>query len=308
MLAVILKILSILGIVLLILLAVVLLLLCIVLFMPIVYRFDGAKSADALTASAKARWMFGLLRATYGYPEPDRILVKVLWFTIYDSKAEKKDSDIQAEDKTQINEGQTEEANKTSLTAEEKQKTVSSDSIECNPSGDDSTAENPSEGQQNEAEEGKLTLFDKILAKIEKIKYTFRKICDKIKHILKEYEFYKKLFEDEQSQELFAHGLKRTGKILRHIRPRKLKANITFGTGSPDTTGYAYGLYGMISPSLGKDVIVIPDFEEQILVGTIQAAGHITIFTLLINVLAVLLDKRLRLFMTRLKKHNASHK
>lgn len=299
MLAVILKILSVLGIVLLILLAVVFLLLCIVLFMPIVYRFDGAKNTETLVASMKARWMFGLLRANYSYPEPGRILVKVLWFTLYDSKADKKDSEESRNNKKESRQTQTSEPTDVS----EKEKLQ----IDEGQAGQSDTTQNPSGEPQNVAEEEKLTLYDKILAKIEKIKYTFRKIYDKIRHILKEYEFYKKLFEDEQSQALFTHGLKRTGKILRHIRPRKLKANITFGTGSPDTTGYAYGLYGMLSPSLGKDVSVIPDFEERILVGTIHAAGHITIFTLLINVLAVLLDKRLRLFIRRLKKHNASH-
>lgn len=160
---------------------------------------------------------------------------------------------------------------------------------------------------QNEAENTPKTLKDKVFAKVEKIKYTFSKICDKIKHILEEYEFYRDLFEDEESKALFSYACRRIGKVFRHIRPRKLKADIVFGTGSPDTTGYAYGIYGMFSPKLGEDIYITPNFEEQVLKGRVHAAGHITIFTVLVNAIAVLLDKRLWIFVERVKAHNAPH-
>ena len=83
----------------------------------------------------------------------------------------------------------------------------------------------------------------------------------------------------------------------------KLKANVIFGTGSPDTTGYTFAIYGMFSPKLGKNVCVTPDFTAQVLEGTFYAKGHITVINVLVNVYALVLDKRLKLLNTRIKKH-----
>lgn len=313
MLAVILKILSILGIILLVLLGILLFLLLVILFMPIVYRFDGEKTEEVLAADFKARWLFGLFRAGYAYPEPGRFIVKVLWFTIYDSGAE------DASDKKQEGESAGSEEKQSGVNYALLENTNDTDSVDNNADTVQNVSTASAEAAntnsnttqdsstQNESESTPKTLWDKLLQKIEKIKYTFRKICGKIRHILDEYEFYRDLLEDEESKALFAHACKRIGKVLRHIRPRKLNADITFGTGSPDTTGYAYGIYGMFSPKLGEDICITPNFEEQILVGKVHAAGHITVFTLLINVIAVALDKRLHIFIRRLKAHKTSH-
>ena len=86
MLDIILKILCVLGIVLLVLLGVVLVTLLLVLFFPVSYRLQGKKNSRELTALAKVSWLFGLLRLRYCYPEPGNIVVKLLCFTVYDSK------------------------------------------------------------------------------------------------------------------------------------------------------------------------------------------------------------------------------
>ena len=75
------------------------------------------------------------------------------------------------------------------------------------------------------------------------------------------------------------------------------------GTGSPDTTGYAYGIYGMASAWLGNGICVTPDFTQAILEGEIYGAGHITVFKLLWHSLRVVLDKRLQLLIHRIKTH-----
>lgn len=337
MLAVILKILSILGIVLLVLSGIFLVLLLVILFMPVMYCFDGEKTEEVLTVDFKARWLFGFLRAGYAYPEPGRFIVKLLWFTLYDSGAEdkqennktrrknvaakkKKDYEIQSEaaqletkmpqtdyELMKSAENTPDNALNQSSEGMKNTNTMTNSADTADSVNTDSDTMQDS-GPQNEPENTSKTLLEKLFSKVEKIKYTISKICDKIRHILEEYEFYRDLFEDKESKSLFSHVCRRIGKVFRHIRPRDLKADIVFGTGSPDTTGYAYGIYGMFSPKLGEDICITPDFEKQILMGRIHAAGHITIFTVLINAIAVLLDKRLWIFAERVKTHNGSHK
>lgn len=365
MLAVILKILSIIGIVLLVALCVLAVFLLIVLFCPVVYRINGKKDSTEMTAKVRVRWLFGLLRAAYCYPEPGRLIVKILCFPVFDSGAEKKPKKKKRRG-TRKNEKQSEgtaaEANSENQSAgstgkgngnaesrsEQKGNAESvKEETETLPEQISGQAEAPvksmvpyntgesekeklekekaqeeeiqkAEAEQKEApkeesseqipEESSEEISEKengLRRKIEKIKYTIRGIYDKIKHILEELGFYKELLQDEDTKALLSHGCSRLGKVLKHIRPRKLKADITYGTGSPDTTGYLYGFYGMLSPKLGKDIYIVPNFEEPILEGSLYAAGHITVCTLLINILALLLDKRLRILLGRLKTHRA---
>lgn len=140
----------------------------------------------------------------------------------------------------------------------------------------------------------------------QRIRYTVEKICAKIKRIRSEISFYKKLWQDPETQGLLRHAGKRMGRILQRLRPKKLKITATVGTGSPDTTGYAYALYGMLLPKLGSGICITPDFEQAILEGNFQASGHFTLFALLFHAVSLVLDKRLRLLIRRLKKHRAS--
>lgn len=282
MLAVILKIISIIGMILLILLAVLLFVLFLVLFMPIVYRVDAKKEGEQSEVWGRVRWLFGFFRVSIQYPEPNRVRAKVLWFTLFDSARQKQSGHrppVQEKRKKAVEENVSEAA----VCAEEK------------------TEAQPKENGEEQEQIPKKKIF---FAKYEKIKYTLQSIYDKIKHIWENMSFYRRLLQDEATQELFGHVCRKLSRILKHIRPSKVKADIIFGAASPDTTGYVFGIYCMFSSKFGKDVCVVPDFEHEILQGNLHFAGHITLFKLLIYVLAILMDKRLQLFIQRIKKHS----
>ena len=345
MLAVILKILSIIGIVLLIAVCLLAVLLLVVLFCPVIYRINGEKDSITLSAKIRVRWLFGLLGAAYCYPEPGRLIIRILCFPVFDSgagkktkkkKRRKRKKEGKAAGRTERKEsaengntgngnagngnagngnpenentesGNTEHGNSENRKAEADGETLSKltagqteEFAEHKPETGTVEGSREEHSEQSSEKEGILC------RKVKKIKYTIQKIYDKIKHILEEIGFYKGLLQDEDTKELFSHGCRRIGRVLKHIRPRTLKADVTYGTGSPDTTGYLYAFYGMLSPKLGKAICVVPNFEEQTLEGSFYAAGHITICTLLINILALLMDKRLRILLGRLKAHKVS--
>ena len=325
MLDIVLNVLSILGIALLVLLGILLVLILLVLFFPVSYRIAGKKTAEEFTASFKANWLFGVLRACFFHPEPGKLIVKLLWFTVYDSetsdekdgkddkdnkavKAEKAEKSEKAEAAKQTEESAKADENNTAKETERavESKTSDQDAVLSTEDNGENINTDSDDNVNNDAAEDspRKGIIGFITAKYEKIKYTIIKIYDKIKHILENIDFYKKLYQDEQTQGLLKHAGKRLGKIWKNIHPRKLKADIVFGTGSPDTTGYAMGIYGMLSPKLGKNVVVTPDFTETVFKGDFYAAGHITIFQVVLHVLLVLTDKRLKLLIHRIKKHN----
>lgn len=153
----------------------------------------------------------------------------------------------------------------------------------------DTEGETASENEAaSEKASGPLQTFGRLSARLKRL----RELAASLLAILKE----------EDTGLLFSHVMLRTGRILKSIRPRKIEGRLTFGTGSPDTTGYGMALYGMLSPFLGQNLSVTPDFEEAVLEGQLSAKGRIFIITLLYNGLRILLDRRLRQFIRKIKR------
>lgn len=326
MLSIILKILSILGIILLVLLGILLVILLLVLFFPVCYRIKAEKNS-ALTdeiseqsgkssskqpvfADAKVWWLFGLLRARYKYPEPGALKVKFLFFTLYDSGGDADtSSDADSTDEGLDSAAKPDLPKNNSGKSESNTKTVSTVNADENDTSGQQISKNRSLSEETDYSDEEEYSASQNKNIFEKIQYTIKKFCDKIKNVftkLKEIKeniaYYKSVLAEEDTKKLLKHAFKRLGRVLNSLRPRKLRANILFGAASPDTTGYVCAFYGMTSPHLGKHVIFTPDFEREIFEGNLYAAGHTTVFLILWNLLMLVKDKRLWELRDKLKR------
>ena len=324
MLAIVLKVLSILGIVLLAVLAVMLLGLVLVLFVPLTYRLSGSKDAEGLRLSVKLNWFFGLLRVRFRYPAPGRLTAKALWFSLLDMKIPPEKTVQEETDSGSADTGSPSgkkalrkaDSSKPSEPEAAESKAIDSEvahaeavlnaakatngpKTEGFPEAGSEADPAVGEGEGQTAQEGGP--FGKISQKVQGIKYTIYNIYDKIKGIWKNISYYMELLQEENTKQLAAHAFFRAGRILKGIRPKHVKVRLLFGTGSPDTTGYLYGAYCILSAPLGAGVCVTPDFEEKRLEGEFDIAGHVLVWTFVINGLRLFLDKKLRIFLRRLK-------
>ena len=304
MLGMFLRILSVVGIFLLVVIGLLLLTILLALFFPVTYRMSGKKMPDELVFMAKANWLFGLLRLRYKYPEPGKMTVKLLWFTIYEPNEDsdsKQETDGKKVGKKSKNKKSREKPEANSVPEETgvKRTTDTLSESDQKPQEAESAETDRVEAETEEQPEEKSGSW--ISQKIAKIQYTIRTIYDKIKEIWQNISYYKELFTDRETKQLLSYVMLRINKILKNLRPRKLKAEILFGTGEPDTTGYAYGIYGMLLPMLGPSVLVTPDFQRAVLEGSFQASGFTTLSVLLGQVLQVIRDKRLKRFLNKLK-------
>lgn len=319
MLDVILQILSVLGIILLVLLAVLITVLLLVLFFPVLYRVRGRKDTEHIELAARADWLFGLLRLRYAYPEPGKLTVKVLWITIFDSSRREESEEREEKEEKEGKEGkegkEEREENKEEESKETPTVVTSSEIADTEEEPVPKTFEQ-TEGKQNEKEtddqdskaidESKQKKFTKISEKIAKLKYTILTIYDKIKKMWQNISYYMELLNDKDTKLLLSHAKIRLCKIIKSIRPRRLEADIVFGTGAPDTTGYAYGVYGMLMPFLGSYVVVTPDFQQAVLEGNFQASGHVTLAVLLWQAIRIAMDKKLWQLLNKLKRQGTT--
>lgn len=319
--SVVLKILSILGIILLCLLALAVAALLLVLFCPVSYRGGGSARAGKYRAWFRFRWLFGLVRGFYAYPDSGSLKVKLLWLTVYDSggKQEKASSEdklsrqvAEAEEREQSGKGEAEvegrtQPERTAARTEkqapseqtaiktEKQAPLEQTAIKTGEQVPSEQAAIEAEGQNspNPAASGEAWPDEAKEAP-----------ADKLSGLKDKLTFYLEIVRDEDNQELVKHGLTRLGKILKSIRPRFLRAEALVGLGEPDLTGYVYGIYWAVKPFLGKKcrMTVTPDFERRILEGEAVLGGRIMAATVLHHAVRVLLDRRLRRLLDKMKR------
>lgn len=286
--SVVLKILSILGIILLILLGILLAAVLLVLFVPVVYRGSGSAHAGNYQVRFRFRWLFGLVRGEFAYPEEGVLRIKALWLTVFDSGRKRQNAEA-AEEKEQAPEAVAEISKKSDGNAEAAE--ASQDSAKADAS--ESPQDQPRKQEKcPEQEPQKEPLSAKLSALKEKLQP------------------YLAIVRDEDNQALVRHALGRLGRILKSIRPRVLRLEALIGTGEPDTTGYVYGAFWAIKPFFGRKcrIAITPDFERQVLEGEVFLRGHVMAVVLLHHIVRVILDKRLRQLLDQLKKIKGAEK
>ena len=332
--SVVLKILSILGIILLCLLALAVAALLLVLFCPVSYRGGGSARAGKYRAWFRFRWLFGLVRGFYAYPDSGSLKVKLLWLTVYDSggKQEKASPEdklsrqvAEAEEREQSGKGEAEVEGRTqperTAARTEKQATSEQTAIKTEKQAPSEQTAIKTEKQapleQTAIKTGEQVPSEQAAIEAEGqnspnpaasgeawLDEAKEAPADKLSGLKDKLTFYLEIVRDEENQELVKHGLTRLGKILKSIRPRFLRAEALVGLGEPDLTGYVYGIYWAVKPFLGKKcrMTVTPDFERRILEGEAVLGGRIMAATVLHHAVRVLLDRRLRRLLDKMKR------
>ena len=320
MVSILLTILKILGIILLVLLGIVLVVLVLVLFVPIRYRLDAHRNLqeDApVVAAVKATWLMHLISVFFSYPDAAYVCVKLLGITLYRSDREKKPKkkSDKSEDKKTGSENYSSEdcslENHTpvdAISAEEESIADATADNTADNTWDVLDAENEENGTEDDvpaSSEETPTLkrfITKLWDKIINIKYTITQICDKIKHIVKNIRYYIKVLQSKTFQNAFSLCSGELLKLLKSIRPRKVKGRLLIGTGDPASTGQVLSVYGMLYPFIGNNIDIIPDFENQIVEGELLVKGRITVFKALKMALVVFFNKDVRRLIKLLKR------
>lgn len=295
MIQIILQILSVIGIILLIILGLILLLTGLVLLVPVRYEARLRKDEN-LFCFLKVHWLLHFLTLRYEYPERKAVIVKVAGITVYDSgkpkqpkepknkKKKKKEAEPAPEDVLETLPKPSEE----DIKEKEKEPEVQEEAF---------YTENKKKPKKK-----KKNIFRKIIDFFKKLKYTIQHFYDTMKHVKDNIEYYITVLKEEQTLALLKNGKKRLIKIIKLLLPKKLQADILFGTGSPDTTGYVLGVYGMLLPYLGNHVNITPDFENPVFQGNIWAKGKIRLVTFIVHILCVVCDSNFKPVINKLKR------
>ena len=136
--------------------------------------------------------------------------------------------------------------------------------------------------------------MEKIKAIIEKVKCTFQNICDTIKRVKTELDFYKGLWDRPEGKEAVKHVFKEIWYLLNKIKPKKVEGDVVFGTGDPASTGQVIGAIAAIYGFFPEKLHIIPNFEEKKYEGNLRIKGKVRLIHLAVIGVRLLLDRNFR--------------
>lgn len=133
---------------------------------------------------------------------------------------------------------------------------------------------------------GVKTLFRKLSAMLQRLCGILQKIAElpeklneKSEELREKWESYRAFLEREDFRRSVSLCRKQLFYVWRKVRPRRFKVRGRFGFDDPSVTGRILAYAGMLYPLLGKDMMIEPDFERKILVGSLLIKGRITVVT-----------------------------
>ncbi len=303
-----------------------------------------AEGAPPIEASVKITWLLHLINIRIRYPADVYLRVRIFLFTIFrlpqERKKErgrkvsgkKKNDKEEAAGKRNRNDAENEHGR--SQEVESGRNAESSQSVEGGRNAESSqsvedvgkAASVRSEAQKSTAAESiqklesvqepghekqKIPFLKKLKKKLvqirrifQKIWYTLTGICDKIKTIWENIEYYTDILRSDTFKQAFSLCKDELFSIFSYIRPRKFQADLTVGMDDPAATGKILSYYGMLYPLIGSCVNVIPDFERKRMEGTVFIKGKIRLFNFIKAALRIYFNKDIRKLLKLFKKED----
>ncbi|MCR4641402.1 MAG: hypothetical protein K5697_05155 [Lachnospiraceae bacterium] len=347
--AVFLSVLRIIGIVLLCILGLILLMILCVLFVPFRYRVDAGKE-ESLRARARVHWLLYFVIVDLLYDDGINMRLRILGIPFYDKKKKEakaarkrekeearrkrkgeKDNDAAAENAA---ESGTEEAAgdgiKEEKAAENTAGQAAADKPEEKPAESTEAAEEESADEGGEKEKkphiplGKRIeaawdaftdflweLPDKADEGIDGLLEKAEALKDKVSELWDTVDYYQRLLGSDGTAWVIEYVKKRILKILKGIRPRKIKAYLEIRDDDPGQVAKFWQYYAMALPVLDHipgRVELDAQQDEKSFRFKAMVKGRVFVITLVKNGLALLLNRKVKRFIKLLKREDGQGK
>lgn len=288
-------------------LGMILLISLLVLFVPIRYRAEG-RYEEKPEADAVVSWLLSAFRLRVRYGETGvTIKIRILGIPLGGrKKPAARDTEEKPEKKTKEepdgkqNAVPEEEDRKREVVQKEEQRqkvaapeTGGEESLPDRP-GDRGISDTEDTWEETEEKKRKVTLSERIRGIKDKIKYTFQKICDKIKNIREKKRALQEFMKDERNKEALRLIIRQLKYLWRKIRPGKLVISCHFGFDDPALTGQALAAASVLYPFYRDNIRLYPDFEKKTLSGEFYLKGRIRIFPMLLIIIRLWRNRQIR--------------
>lgn len=296
------------GIVLAVFLLLVLLLINLGLFVPVRYRADASCQNDieTLEAEFELSWMWKLffLTACWKKGKAD-MKIRIGWKYLFSE--EKEEQKFLKEQKESL------PPEKTNRSLLENNVQEQAEKRECHQekteSGIDKEEEEKESFTADRRKAGgrkKKPLWDRMKEKIsewiESCKSFWRKILAMGRNFRGKKEQIESFLTDASHRRAFCSLKREVRRFLGHVSPKDVKIVGKIGLEDPYMTGQALAVLGMLFPFLGENTVIVPDFENKVLEGSVHIEGKIHNFRMLAILWRLIKDRDVRKIIIDVKK------
>ena len=319
------------GIVLAVFLLLVLLLINLGLFVPVRYRADASCQNDieTLEAEFELSWMWKLffLTACWKKGKAD-MKIRIGWKYLFSEEKEgKSEEKIEVPEEKEENDLQKEKEEqkflkeqKESLPPEKTNRSLLENNVQEQAEKRECHQEKTESGIDKEEEEKesftadrrkaggrkKKPLWDRMKEKIsewiESCKSFWRKILAMRRNFRGKKEQIESFLTDASHRRAFCSLKREVRRFLGHVSPKDVKIVGKIGLEDPYMTGQALAVLGMLFPFLGENTVIVPDFENKVLEGSVHIEGKIHNFRMLAILWRLIKDRDVRKIIIDIKK------
>lgn len=319
------------GIVLAVFLLLVLLLINLGLFVPVRYRADASCQNDieTLEAEFELSWMWKLffLTACWKKGKAD-MKIRIGWKYLFSEEKEgKSEEKIEVPEEKEGNDLQKEKEEqkflkeqKESLPPEKTNRSLPKNNVQEQAEKRECHQEKTESGIDKEEEEKesftadrrkaggrkKKPLWDRMKEKIsewiESCKSFWRKILAMRRNFRGKKEQIESFLTDASHRRAFCSLKREVRRFLGHVSPKDVKIVGKIGLEDPYMTGQALAVLGMLFPFLGENTVIVPDFENKVLEGSVHIEGKIHNFRMLAILWRLIKDRDVRKIIIDIKK------
>lgn len=319
------------GIVLAVFLLLVLLLINLGLFVPVRYRADASCQNDieTLEAEFELSWMWKLffLTACWKKGKAD-MKIRIGWKYLFSEEREgKSEEKIEVPEEKEENDLQKEKEEqkflkeqKESLPPEKTNRSLPENNVQEQAEKRECHQEKTESGIDKEEEEKesftadrrkaggrkKKPLWDRMKEKIsewiESCKSFWRKILAMGRNFRGKKEQIESFLTDASHRRAFCSLKREVRRFLGHVSPKDVKIVGKIGLEDPYMTGQALAVLGMLFPFLGENTVIVPDFENKVLEGSVHIEGKIHNFRMLAILWRLIKDRDVRKIIIDIKK------
>ena len=297
---------------------------------------ENVDFTKGVTASFSFSYLLSLLNGGFSYPDRPYFRIRILFFELFSTQAEGKTEETSDSEEK----GGSEETNIEAMEAdsnledpdlEAKEEDISSENTENAAKEQDISCESKDVGTEAEIEEeqvlgssdncqsfeenndeesgnipGFIGFIQSIIEKTKIFIATQQNVFNKIKctisRVYGKINMIKSTLENDIFQRAFEKSKKHLGIILKSILPRKVVADILYGTGDPAMTAQIMGGLGIVR-ALGFNKITLrPDFDRTVIQGDLHIKGRITLFRIVLSLAICYFNKDIRKTVKRFNK------
>ena len=308
-------ILKIIGIALLTVVGLLFLTLLLTLFCPVVYRGRFARAAGSMTGSLSVSWLFRLVWVTVFYDNGEHgFRIKLFGIPLNRGKKENRKS-AAAIQKAEKKKDPPDKAKVSEIPGTTK-KDEKPEATEKSEAG--------SETEENVDTAGKKPFFlvaiwrgvvsffrmlinlpVKIIELPVKILRAVQSFFQKITAALQKMNRFRELLFSEEFTGAFRLARGSAGKLIRHVRPRKIRGYLKFGFDDPCYTGLCLGAVSVIYPWYCRTLKIEPDFRHKELEADLYLRGRVFGVYALYIFIKIYFDKNVKYMINRFRDKEA---